>query len=240
MGRAAHASRSGELCRSMCPAIGTGPDLTRSRAVGREAMTARQAKSPHRISMASNTPSSGAEQPNIEAESRHTPAQIGGNSAGGEPGQAKPEPPAPGDFGRPGSKGPQIERGPDPISDKPAGGWELNFVISGRVRWSFVGPEATHDTFEGEKGDLVFAPQGHFHYFENASDTEELVVLIIFNSGAGEPDDDVGYRRVAQRHSARGARRCFQDFARSLQEPAAQDRARDDHAQAYVAGAPRS
>jgi oxalate decarboxylase len=65
-------------------------------------------------------------------------------------------------------------------------------VISGKVRWSFVGPQATHDTFEAEKGDLVFAPQGHFHYFENASETEELVVLIVFNTGAGEPDDDVG------------------------------------------------
>jgi oxalate decarboxylase len=70
--------------------------------------------------------------------------------------------------------------------------WELNFVISGKVRWSFVGPADTHDTFEAATGDLVFAPQGHFHYFENASETEELVVLIIFNAGVGEPQDDVG------------------------------------------------
>jgi oxalate decarboxylase len=70
--------------------------------------------------------------------------------------------------------------------------WELNFVISGSARWSFVGPEATHDAFEVTKGDLVFAPQGHFHYFENASDTQDLVVLIIFNSSASEPADDVG------------------------------------------------
>ncbi|GAB7522529.1 cupin domain-containing protein [Paraburkholderia sp. 2C] len=70
--------------------------------------------------------------------------------------------------------------------------WELNFVIAGSARWSFVGPEATHDMFEVAKGDLVFAPQGHFHYFENASDTEDLVVLIIFNSSASEPADDVG------------------------------------------------
>jgi oxalate decarboxylase len=71
-------------------------------------------------------------------------------------------------------------------------GWELNYVISGKIRWSFVGPKATHDTFEAGQGDLVFAPQGHFHYFENASDTEDLVVLIVFNTSAGEPDDDVG------------------------------------------------
>jgi oxalate decarboxylase/phosphoglucose isomerase-like protein (cupin superfamily) len=47
--------------------------------------------------------------------------------------------------------------------------WELNYVISSKVRWRFVGPEATHDTIEAESGDLVFAPQGHFHYFENPS-----------------------------------------------------------------------
>lgn len=70
--------------------------------------------------------------------------------------------------------------------------WELNFVMQGRARWTFVGPEATQDTFEAGKGDLVFAPQGHFHYFENASDTEDLVVLIAFNSSSTEPGDDIG------------------------------------------------
>jgi oxalate decarboxylase len=33
---------------------------------------------------------------------------------------------------------------------------------------------------------------GHFHYFENTSDSEELVVLIIFNTSASEPADDIG------------------------------------------------
>ncbi len=64
--------------------------------------------------------------------------------------------------------------------------------MQGRVSWTFVGPEATHDNFEAGKGDLVFAPQGHFHYFENASDVEDLVVLIVFNSSSTEPDDDIG------------------------------------------------
>jgi len=32
----------------------------------------------------------------------------------------------------------------------------------------------------------------HFHYFENASSTEELLVLIVFNSDAVEPHDDIG------------------------------------------------
>lgn len=70
--------------------------------------------------------------------------------------------------------------------------WELNFIIQGRANWTFVGPEATQDAFVAEKGDLVFAPQGHFHYFENASDAEDLVVLIIFNSSSTEPQDDIG------------------------------------------------
>jgi oxalate decarboxylase len=65
------------------------------------------------------------------------------------------------------------------------------FVISGNVRWCFVGPQAIHDTFEAEKGSW-YIPQGHFHYFENTSDSEELVVLIIFNTSVSEPADDIG------------------------------------------------
>lgn len=70
--------------------------------------------------------------------------------------------------------------------------WEMNFVVSGEVRWSLVGPGGTGDAFAGKAGDLVFAPQGHFHYFENASETEDLVVLIVFNTSVAEPDDDIG------------------------------------------------
>ncbi len=36
------------------------------------------------------------------------------------------------------------------------------------------------------------SPQGHFHYFENASDTEELAVLIAFNASSSEPEDECG------------------------------------------------
>jgi oxalate decarboxylase len=71
-------------------------------------------------------------------------------------------------------------------------GWELNYVVSGRAKWSIVGPKAMHDHFEAGVGDLVFVPQGHFHYFENASDTEDLVLLIVFNTSVEEPDDDIG------------------------------------------------
>lgn len=41
--------------------------------------------------------------------------------------------------------------------------WEMNFVLQGRVRWTFVGPNSAQDgPFEAEKGDMIFAPQGHF------------------------------------------------------------------------------
>jgi len=70
--------------------------------------------------------------------------------------------------------------------------WEVNFVVSGRVKWSFFGPKAAYDSFEAEQGDVVFIPQGEFHYFENASGTEDLVVLIVFNTSTSELNDDIG------------------------------------------------
>jgi oxalate decarboxylase len=70
--------------------------------------------------------------------------------------------------------------------------WELNYVIAGRAKWSILGFEGQHAIFEANVGDLVFAPQGHFHYFENPSDTEALQVLIVFNTSYSEPKDDVG------------------------------------------------
>jgi oxalate decarboxylase len=70
--------------------------------------------------------------------------------------------------------------------------WEINVILAGRSRWVFVGPNGTQDVFEADKGDVIFAPQGHYHYFENASATEELVALIVFNSDAAEPKDDIG------------------------------------------------
>ena len=70
--------------------------------------------------------------------------------------------------------------------------WEVNFVISGRVKWAVLGSRGSHDVFEASTGDLVFVPPGHFHYFENPSEDEDLVVLIVFNTSASEPDDDIG------------------------------------------------
>ncbi|WP_225731171.1 MULTISPECIES: cupin domain-containing protein [unclassified Nocardia] len=74
--------------------------------------------------------------------------------------------------------------------------WELNFVISGTARWTILGthPEGGYrnDVFDAGKGDLVFAPQGFFHYFENPDATAPLEVLVVFNTSAKEPNDDIG------------------------------------------------
>ena len=74
--------------------------------------------------------------------------------------------------------------------------WELNYVISGRARWTLLGAHGDgryhNSAFDAAQGDLVFAPQGFMHYFENASSTQPLDVLVIFNTSTGEPDDDIG------------------------------------------------
>ncbi|MFI6042461.1 cupin domain-containing protein [Nocardia sp. NPDC051321] len=74
--------------------------------------------------------------------------------------------------------------------------WELNYIISGKAKWSILGthPDGTYknDVFDAVEGDLVFAPQGYFHYFENASTEQPLDVLVMFNTSAGEPNDDIG------------------------------------------------
>ncbi|MCP2259059.1 oxalate decarboxylase [Streptoalloteichus tenebrarius] len=74
--------------------------------------------------------------------------------------------------------------------------WELTYIMSGKVRWTILGTHPTGkyeaDTFQAEAGDLVFIPQGFFHYFENASQTERLQVLVMFNTSSIEPNDDIG------------------------------------------------
>ncbi|MQY26046.1 cupin domain-containing protein [Nocardia aurantia] len=74
--------------------------------------------------------------------------------------------------------------------------WELNYVIAGRARWTVLGTHPDGDyrneTFEAGPDDLVFAPQGFFHYFENVSDTDPLEVLVVFNTSTQEPNDDIG------------------------------------------------
>lgn len=74
--------------------------------------------------------------------------------------------------------------------------WELNFIISGRAEWTILGthPDGDYrnDKFEAGPGDLVFVPQGFFHYFGNADPEQMLEVLVVFNTSATEPADDIG------------------------------------------------
>lgn len=74
--------------------------------------------------------------------------------------------------------------------------WELNYHISGSAKWTILGTHSDSsyrtETVEAHPGDLVFAPQGFFHYFENARTDIPLEVLIVFNSSAAEPKDDIG------------------------------------------------
>jgi oxalate decarboxylase len=74
--------------------------------------------------------------------------------------------------------------------------WELNYHISGTAKWTILGthPDGGYhnDVFEAHAGDLVFAPQGFFHYFENARTDAPLELLIVFNTSTPETGDDIG------------------------------------------------
>jgi oxalate decarboxylase len=74
--------------------------------------------------------------------------------------------------------------------------WELNYHISGTAKWTILGTHADGgyrtENFEAHPGDLVFAPQGFLHYFENARTDAPLEVFIVFNTSAAETDDDIG------------------------------------------------
>ncbi|MDZ8083291.1 MAG: cupin domain-containing protein [Nostoc sp. DcaGUA01] len=70
--------------------------------------------------------------------------------------------------------------------------WEINYVVSGSAKWVLLGTQQENYTFEAYKGDVVFAPQGFFHYFENSSDNEKLVVFIVFNKSTSEARNDIG------------------------------------------------
>lgn len=74
--------------------------------------------------------------------------------------------------------------------------WESTFVISGQSKWSILGthPDGKYHNlqFAAGPGELVFIPEGFFHYFENASASEPLKVLVNFNNSTPEPNDDLG------------------------------------------------
>ena len=54
------------------------------------------------------------------------------------------------------------------------------WIASGLARYTF-GPTGLEETFDAGPGDFVFIPAGEVHVEENASDTDELVVVISRN-----------------------------------------------------------
>lgn len=69
--------------------------------------------------------------------------------------------------------------------------WEINLVTGGVATWVLIDGNGNHESFEAHVDDLVFAPQGSFHYFENRG-SEDLNVLIIQNTSAPEDKDNIG------------------------------------------------
>lgn len=65
---------------------------------------------------------------------------------------------------------------------------ELDFVIQGTAKIGIVSsmPVAYQQTLIARPGDLVFIPQGYFHYIENVGD-DQLQMLVIFDNDS--PDD---------------------------------------------------
>jgi len=69
--------------------------------------------------------------------------------------------------------------------------WEFDYCISGTARMAVVAPDGVWQHFKVEPGQIVFVPQGYFHYFENIGE-EELRFLIVFNNSTRESGDDIG------------------------------------------------
>jgi oxalate decarboxylase len=69
--------------------------------------------------------------------------------------------------------------------------WELNLVLSGVATWVLIDGNGNHEGFDAAVEDVVFAPQGSFHYFENRGQSD-LEVLVIQNTSAPEDRDNIG------------------------------------------------
>jgi oxalate decarboxylase len=69
--------------------------------------------------------------------------------------------------------------------------WEINIVTKGVAYWALVDGNGNHESFEQKVGDVVFAPQGSFHLFENRG-TEDMKIVIVQNTSAAESDDNIG------------------------------------------------
>ncbi len=69
--------------------------------------------------------------------------------------------------------------------------WEINIVTKGVASWSLVDGNGNHESFDQKAGDVVFAPQGSFHYFENRG-TDDMKIVIVQNTSAPEAKDNIG------------------------------------------------
>lgn len=69
--------------------------------------------------------------------------------------------------------------------------WELNIVTSGVATWIVIDGNGNYESFDQHVNDLVFAPQGSFHYFENRGQ-DDLTIIIIQNTSAPEDKDNIG------------------------------------------------
>jgi oxalate decarboxylase len=69
--------------------------------------------------------------------------------------------------------------------------WELNMVTSGVAAWVVIDGNGNHETFDQHVGDVVFAPQGSFHYFENRGPAD-MKIVIIQNTSTPESKDNIG------------------------------------------------
>jgi oxalate decarboxylase len=69
--------------------------------------------------------------------------------------------------------------------------WEINLVTKGVAAWVLVDGNGNHESFDQHVGDVVFAPQGSFHYFENHG-PDDMKIVIIQNTSAPEAKDNIG------------------------------------------------
>ena len=69
--------------------------------------------------------------------------------------------------------------------------WEINIVTSGVAAWVVVDGNGNHESFDQHAGDVVFAPQGSFHYFENRGPAD-MKIIIIQNTSTPESKDNIG------------------------------------------------
>jgi oxalate decarboxylase len=69
--------------------------------------------------------------------------------------------------------------------------WEINIVTKGVAAWALVDGNGNHESFDQHAGDVVFAPQGSFHYFENRG-PDDMKIVIIQNTSAPEAKDNIG------------------------------------------------